>query len=192
MVWENPKNQNVGYNMNATHFNFAQIGKFLEYPHEDFRPELLTCAQQIEKTAAKSAENFKEFYSKIKRLDLEMWQEYYVQTFDLTPHCPLYLSVHLFGEESFKRSELMTGLKMVYARAHSASNNAMTELPDHLAVILKNRNLFSEDEWSEFLSMCLLPTLDIMIKKLEKNSNPYSLILKAIQELLVGVESTYV
>ena len=116
-------------------------------------------------------------------------QEYYVQTFDLTPHCPMYLSVHLFGEESFRRSELMVGLKNAYER-HGVFE--LTELPDHLAVILKWNQLLNAEEWSELVSMGLLPMLPKMIAKLEKWNNPYALVLKAVQALLMEMEGTHV
>lgn len=166
-----------------------QIGTFLEYPVNDFRGMLLIAADQIEPVSAQASIYLKDFFSKMKRMDLAMWQEYYVQTFDLMPQCSLYISVHLFGEESFKRAELMAGLKSVY---ESRGATASTELPDHLAVVLKQNALLNDEEWSEFVAMCLLPVIPIMVKKLEKNANPYSFILKTIPELFVGAEKVHV
>lgn len=118
-----------------------------------------------------------------------MWQEYYVQTFDLMPSCSLYISVHLFGEESFKRAELMAGLRGAY---ESRGVCATTELPDHLAVVLRQSPRLTDEEWSELVHLCLLPALTIMIRKLEKGANPYSFLLKTLQALFVGMEKTHV
>ena len=162
-----------------------QIGVFLEYPASDPRETLMTFAGQIEADSGEVANCLRDFYGKMKRMDLAMWQEFYVQTFDLMPQCSLYISVHLFGEESFKRAELMAGLKAVYEHR---GGPATTELPDHMAVVLRQNALFNDEEWSEFVTMCLLPVIPTMIKKLEKNANPYVLILKAIQKILAEEE----
>ena len=167
----------------------VQIGAFLEYPVNDFREMLQILAGQIEPISWKASSYLKDFFARMKRMELEMWQEYYVQTFDLMPRCSLYISVHLFGEESFKRAELMAGLKIAYERQGALET---TELPDHLAVILKQNTLLDDEEWSEFVTMCMLPALPVMISKLEKNGNPYAFVLKTIQELLVEVEKAHV
>ena len=107
----------------------------------------------------------------------------------MTPQCGLYLSVYLFGEENFKRSELMTGLKSVYEKQGPFE---MTELPDHLAVVLKQNALFSEEEWGELVLMGLTGAIPKIIELLEKNDNPYVFLLKATQELLLKTEKVYV
>ncbi|MBI5149333.1 MAG: nitrate reductase molybdenum cofactor assembly chaperone [Candidatus Omnitrophica bacterium] len=167
----------------------VQLGHSLEYPDHQTWDTLVVAANQIGPVSEEASKHLQDFLAKMKRMGLEMWQEYYVQTFDLMPKCSLYLSVHLFGEESFKRAELMAGLKGVYER-HAPFG--ATELPDHLAVILKQSALFGEEEWSELVSMCMVPALSGMIRLLEKNGNPYACILKAVQILLVRSEKVHV
>src|SRR3989338_2686941 len=123
----------------------VQIGAFLEYPVSDFREMLQISSNQIEPVSWKASSYLKDFFARMKRMELEMWQEYYVQTFDLMPQCSLYISVHLFGEESFKRAELMAGLKSVYEN-HGVTT--VTELPDPFALVLKHNALFNYEEWS--------------------------------------------
>ncbi len=168
---------------------YAQLGNCLEYPAERTREICLTTAGQIELFSGQASSYLKTFLVKMKRMELEMWQEFYLQTFDLMPKCSLYLSVHLFGEESYKRAELMAGLKNSYER-HQAFE--MTELPDHLAVVLKQNALLDEEEWSDLVSMCILQALPKMVSQLEEGNNPYALILKTIQEFLVEVEKAHV
>lgn len=167
----------------------TQLGSCLEYPVNDSRETLQSLIQQIASVRDPACIYLKEFLSQMETMELSKRQEYYVQSFDLTPHCSLYLSVHLFGEESFKRSELMVGLKGAYEK-HGAI--PITELPDHLAVVLKQNALLSEEEWSEIVSMCILPVLPKMIVKLERFNNPYALVLKAVQALLMGMEKVHV
>ncbi|MBP9854162.1 MAG: nitrate reductase molybdenum cofactor assembly chaperone [Candidatus Omnitrophica bacterium] len=168
---------------------YSQMGILLEYPLNDYRGMLQALISQIEPMSSNASNYLKDFYSKMKRMDLTMWQEYYVQSFDMMPRCSLYLSVHLFGEESFKRAELMAGLKAVYEKHKEFQ---LTELPDHAAVVLRENILFDDEEWADLCSMCILPALEIMISKLEKDNNAYAFILKAVQSLLVEMEPAHV
>ena len=167
----------------------AQLGACLEYPAGDSRDMARAAADRIGSVCGQSLVYLKDFFARMDTMDLGTRQEHYVQTFDLMPRCSLYLSVHLFGEESFKRAELMAGLKDAYGK-HGALE--MTELPDHLAVILKQNVLLNEEEWSELVSMCILPALPKMIGALEKCDNPYAFVLKAVQALLTEMEKVHV
>lgn len=165
-----------------------QIGALLEYPRSDLREILPALILRLESVSVSAVDNLKVFSLKMKRMEPALWQEYYVQTFDLMPSCALYLSMHLFGEESFKRAELMAGLKSVYERR---DRFPLSELPDHLAVVLKKNVLLSPEEWREFVSLCLMPALVLMIKKMEKEGHPYGFVLKALRELLTAGECSY-
>lgn len=165
-----------------------QLGDCLEYPTQDFRGVFDDMECRILAISNMAAFNFQEFAANIRKMTFTGWQEYYVKTFDVTPQCGLYITVHLFGEENYKRAELMTGLKAVYEKMAPFE---MTELPDHLAVILKQRASFSEEEWAELTAMCLKPVVPKIIALLEKNNNPYAFLLKTIHELLVKMEKVY-
>lgn len=158
-----------------------ELALHLEYPHDGISVKISKSLEAMEPV--------KEFAALMRTMEPWMKQEHYVQSFDVSPRCSLYLSVHLFGEESFKRAEFMAGLKEVYQRGvfHEEA-----ELPDHLAVVLKHNDLFLEEEWAELVSMCLLPALGKMTKDLEAAGNPYSLILNAAAALLKETEKAYV
>ncbi len=168
-------------------FNF--LGDCLEYPTTDFRDIFVQMDRQILSISNMASYHFQEFMANICKMTFSEWQEYYVKTFDVTPQCGLYVSVHLFGEDNYKRAELMTGLKAVYEKQGLCE---MTELPDHLSVILKQQDSFNEEEWSEMTAMCLRPVFPKIIELLEKNNNPYSFLLKTIQEVVVKMEKVYV
>ena len=79
----------------------VQIGAFLEYPVNDFREMLQILAGQIEPISWKASSYLKDFFARMKRMELEMWQEYYVQTFDLMP-----LMFSLYKRSSFRGRKL--------------------------------------------------------------------------------------
>lgn len=176
-------NQNI-----SNYLLFEQLGECLEYPTQTTKAILADMESHIMAVSNIALFNFQEFAANINKLEMSTWQECYVRTFDVMPLCGLYLSVYLFGEENYKRSELMTGLKSIY---DTHGEYGMSELPDHLAVILKKNSLFSAEEWSELVSMCLIPAMPKLIKILEKNNSPYGFLIKTIQELLVNTEKVY-
>ncbi|MBI5415805.1 MAG: molecular chaperone TorD family protein [Candidatus Omnitrophica bacterium] len=167
----------------------GRLGSFLEYPGDGPRDIARAAEVAVESGSEAAAAFLHGFSAEMDAMEPWMRQEHYVRTFDVMPKCPLYLSVHLFGEESFKRAELMTGLKTVYERHNRFE---MTELPDHLALVLKNNEIFEDEEWAELVSMCILPALPKMIRGLEKCGNSYALVLKAVQALLMEREKAHV
>lgn len=173
--------------MNMTE-TWTRLSSLLEFPHETPTNIIDDLIRDLGNSRGQAMQQLQQFSDKMRRMDLAMRQEFYVQTFDLTAYGCLYISVHLFGEESFKRSELMAGLKDVYSRAGLPPS---TELPDHLAVILRHQAIFTPDEWRDCVTLCLLPALEIMIKKHEKIANPYSLVLAVVKDLLIEAENSY-
>lgn len=111
----------------------------------------------------------------------EKLQEAFTRAFDISPQCVPYLSVFLFGEESFKRAELMTGLKAAY---ENAGFDCGPELPDHLAVVLRFAAAFEPEEWAELMCWCVPGPLKAMIAGLEKAGNPYVHVLMAVRAVL--------
>ena len=176
-------------NLTSKQTFYAWLGAFLEYPTSDLREAYENLVGSLDMECPEAASYMKDFFSQMSSFDLSMRQEHYVQTFDVMPKCSLYLSVQLFGEESFKRAELMAGLKSTYEKKRAFE---MTELPDHLSVVLKQNALFSEEEWAELVSMCILPALPKIMRDLKANQNPYALVLKAVETLMLMLENVHV
>ena len=109
-------------------------------------------------------------------------EELYTATFDVTPACVPYVSIHLFGEENFKRGEFMAALSARYAAAGFETRG---ELPDHLAVLLRFLAQTDEVERRELVRFCLLGPLGKMIAALAEE-NPYHALLEAVREVLVA------
>lgn len=175
--------------LTSKHRLYTWLGSLLEYPTADLRQTYENFAEGLATECPEAASLMRDFFNQMSSFDLSMRQEHYVQTFDVMPRSSLYLSVHLFGEESFKRAELMAGLKSAYER-HQAYE--MTELPDHLSVVLKQNALFNEEEWSELVSMCILPALPKLAHDLKASQNPYALVLKAIETSMLKLEKAHV
>lgn len=113
-------------------------------------------------------------------LSTDQREELYTSTFDVTPRCVPYLSIHLFGEENFKRGELMAAL---HARHAQLGLETRGELPDHIALVLHLATLIDEDERRELVALCLLGPLAKMIDALPEE-HPYRPVLQAVQRSL--------
>lgn len=168
---------------------YSTLGSLLQYPSADTVQQGKELISRLGSLSEQSQGYLGSFLDLIGTMTLSQRQEHYVQTFDLMAQCSLYVSIHLFGEESFKRAELMAGLKKVYDLNGVVGT---TELPDHLAILLLNNALFSEGEWHELVAMAILPAIIKMIDNLEKRSNPYALALKAVHTLLIERERAHV
>jgi len=109
-------------------------------------------------------------------------EELYTATFDVTPACVPYVSIHLFGEENFKRGEFMAALSARYAAAGFETRG---ELPDHLSVLLRFLAQTDEAERRELVQFCLLGPLGKMIAALSAE-NPYHALLETVREVLAA------
>ncbi len=103
-------------------------------------------------------------------------EEIYERTFDLSPVVAPYLSVHLWGEESFQRAMLMTGLRAAYGRIGVSDG---TELPDHLALVLESGPRLPGPEWADLAIYAVLPAFRLMSEALAPSRSPYRHLLPA-------------
>ncbi|OGQ47766.1 MAG: hypothetical protein A3H42_05405 [Deltaproteobacteria bacterium RIFCSPLOWO2_02_FULL_46_8] len=108
-------------------------------------------------------------------------EEIYTHTFCLTPLCVPYVSTHLFGEESFQRTELMCRLKEAYQQKNFSAGK---ELPDHIAVLLRFAPKFTDEEWREMVCYCLKKAVRSMFEKLKETDNIYRHLFQALHCLL--------
>ncbi|MBM3290554.1 MAG: nitrate reductase molybdenum cofactor assembly chaperone [Candidatus Hydrogenedentes bacterium] len=165
----------------------AAIGALLEYPDDRFQDrfdEAVDAARALNDDAAIA---LAEFGREVSGLSTEHAQELYTRSFDLSPVCVPYVSVHLFGAESFKRAELMTGLNAAYERA---GFDRGTELPDHVALVLACAPRFDADEWADLVALVLAPALEKMSTALDTAGSPWRHVVRAARALLTrGDES---
>ena len=138
---------------------FNLFADILAYPG----PGLLAAVRECEALAAAldpalpaTLRPFRDFVAETSLTRLE---EVYTGTFDLDATCYPYVGYHLFGE-SYKRSLFLLKLKEAY-RAFDISLGS--ELPDHIAPVLRSLAVCDDSEVSqELLNVALLPALDRM------------------------------
>lgn len=164
------------------------LGSLFAYPRrERFATQLaraeggLLAAGQDDAAASLDA-----FERAAARLSFQELEDLYGRTFDLSPSCIPFLSVHLFGQESFRRARLMTGLEDAYQKAGFDRTEGGNELPDHLGVVLRAAEVFSEEEWRELVEMVLARPLAKMAGALDPK-NPYRHLVETVRRLL-GVD----
>lgn len=129
-----------------------------------------------------TGQDYAAFAPALGALSRDEREELYTATFDVTPTCVPYVSIHLFGEENFKRGEFMAALGARYAAAGFETRG---ELPDHLSVMLRFLAQTDEAERRELVRFCLLGPLGKMIAALS-DENPYRALLKAVREVLTA------
>lgn len=160
---------------------YAALSKVLEYP----RPGLMGLLEDLrsllgENCPAAAAEvlAFKEMTT---GWTCEHLEEAYTRAFDCAPVAAPYLSVYLFGPESFKRAELMSGFMGAYSRSGFDSG---TELPDHVATVLRYALSCDPAEWEEIARWCLRGPIEKMARALTEAGNPYAHLLRSVDELM--------
>lgn len=159
---------------------YPALAALLDPPDEGFR-ERLEAARRASAFDPATEAHLEALWSAMVPLTRGERAELHARTFELNPTCVLYLSVHLFGEESFKRAALMTGLDDAYRAAGFARGG---ELPDHLGVVLKFSPRFSDEEWGDLLRLCLIEPTKKMRESLAPSDNPYRYLLDAISGML--------
>ncbi len=177
--------------MHSLNSTLSTLAALLEYPGSDFEARLARNGVSAEcrtlngkkmaaipRDAATNA--LHRFIAAISALSPDEREELYTATFDVTPACVLYVSIHLFGEENFKRGEFMAGIRGRYAEA---GFDPLGELPDHLAVLLRFAAQTDAAERRELVEFCLLGPVTKMIAALSE-ANPYRALLEAVRDAL--------
>jgi nitrate reductase delta subunit len=161
---------------------FQALADLLEYPAGGFEARLAAAGRVFDESGegAPASALLRQFGSACLALSPGEREELYTGTFDVTPACVPYVSIHLFGEENFKRGEFMAGLQ---GRYQQTGFHVPGELPDHLSVVLRYAAQAEDGERRELLEFCLLGPVDKMIASLSE-ANPYRALLAVVSETL--------
>lgn len=154
------------------------LGRLLRFPTTDFHSQLEAL---IHAPSPPVRQELAAFQVVIASLPLVRVRELYTRTFDLSPVCVPYISVHLFGEESFQRARLMTGLATSYAEAGLTPER---ELPDHIGLFLTLAPHIEREVWEDALELLLPHALKKMRKALERAESPWLYIIRALEAVL--------
>lgn len=155
------------------------LAALLEYPQAGFQALCRLCAGLL----PCAHDSFGEFKSLMEAMTADQREELYTATFDVTPVCAPYASIHLFGEENFKRGEFMAALSV---RLQEAGVDRRGELPDHLSVLLYLAARLNPAERRELTAFVLLSSLRKMIGAIAPE-NPYSFLLSTAREVLLSL-----
>lgn len=160
--------------------SLTALSALLEYPGAAFQERVRAAEQAIAPAGEAALGHFARFAPGLLSLSSTDREELFTGTFDVTPACVPYVSIHLFGEEHFKRGEMMAAL---LARYRQDTFDPRGELPDHLGVLLRFAATVSEAERRELTEFCLLTPVARMIAALNP-ANPYRALLETIRALL--------
>ena len=156
--------------------DFNKIAELLEYPQEGYQQKVVDCSKSLSMSA---------FCDFVKEKSLHQLQELYVRTFELDPLCNLYIGVHIFGEDGFKRGSFMAKLKEAYSKYEINEN----EIADFLPCILRlAAKLEDKNKYKDLIEECILGPLELMLSAFQEDTNPYKEFLVGLQEYSKAVQ----
>ncbi|MDF2092131.1 nitrate reductase molybdenum cofactor assembly chaperone [Knoellia sp. 3-2P3] len=110
------------------------VSLLLDYPDDDLLARLAVVRQAVESLPAPVREPVHRFTTFLESTPLGQLQRTYVETFDVTRRCCLYLTYFAHGDTR-KRGLALVQFKQAYRKAGVEFDAA--ELPDHLSVVLE-------------------------------------------------------
>ncbi len=154
------------------------LAELLDYPSEGYHDLCRrACAKVRPWCTSESAEELDRFIAAVTAVEIEELEELHTRTFSLAPVCVPYLGVQLFGENNFKRGELLAGLSREVEKHGIATG---TELSDHLGSVLRLAAVLPDDELNELMTWCLCIAVERMARQIEPVESPYKHLICAI------------
>jgi len=160
---------------------YTELGRLADCPKEGIQQLLENCRGDLEGFCPEASSSLALLQKATAAWNQDEWEEAYLRAFDITPLAIPYASVHLFGEENYRRGEFMARLLEAYERT---GFDCGTELPDHFAVLLRFAGKLEGEERMELLSLCLREPLIVMRAALQKNGHPYRYLLQAFLDVV--------
>jgi nitrate reductase molybdenum cofactor assembly chaperone len=134
----------------------ALFADLLEYPRSDVAQTARECLALVAPEHAEAAVLLREFLAFAERTPADTIEEIFTATFDLNASCHPYIGYHMFGE-AYQRSALLLELKDKF---RDYAFDPGTELPDHIAVLLRFMSICTDLEMTtEIAREALLRTL---------------------------------
>ena len=110
------------------------VSLLLDYPDEDLLARLAVVREAVEPLPVPVREPVRRFTAFLETTPVGELQRTYVETFDVTRRCCLYLTYFAHGDTR-KRGLALVQFKQAYRKAGVEFDAA--ELPDHLSVVLE-------------------------------------------------------
>ncbi|OGO32327.1 MAG: hypothetical protein A2Z29_02480 [Chloroflexi bacterium RBG_16_56_11] len=161
------------------------FGDLLDYPGEGLAAAAEDCAGRMKAHFNGASDRVRAFADFVGSQPPGTMEELYTRTFDMTPANTLYIGYHVFGE-SPRRSVFLVRLREAF---QSRGFEAGTELPDHLAVLLRFLSVTDDPEFvSPLVHDAILPVLDKMVKSFPGDSRGYGPVVKSLRQFLARSE----
>jgi nitrate reductase assembly molybdenum cofactor insertion protein NarJ len=160
---------------------YDALGQLAECPREENAGLLEHCRKGLIELCPEGSTSLVLFQKALSGLSWDQKEEAYLRAFDITPLAVPYVSIHLFGEESYKRGEFMAK----FLESHQLHGfDCGTELPDHVAVMLRFAGKLQAEERREMLELCLKEPVRKMTFSLKKSDHPYQFLLQAFLDVI--------
>ncbi len=124
--------------------------------------------------------NYERFADRLQYPDDAAGQELYVQTFEFNPAATLETGWHLFGE-NYERGEFLVRMREQLRRCGIPEGS---ELPDHLALLLRLIACLPQEEAAELSGLYLSPALAKI--RAAVAGTPYEPLIAEIQAALAA------
>jgi nitrate reductase molybdenum cofactor assembly chaperone NarJ/NarW len=160
------------------------VSRLLSYPDANLLSDLEDISRVIPSLPEASTTPLRNFVDALQRMEPDDLTTHYVDTFDLSRRCCLYLTYYAHGDT---RKRGMALLRFKHAYRMAGMTPTEDELVDHLAVVLEfaatgdakvGENLLKEHR----------PGLELLRLALEEINSPYSLLIDAINATLPPVQ----
>ena len=165
--------------------NFKLIEKLadlLEYPDEFLKSKAVALADSVKWSAEIWEDLLEAFTLHLQLTPLRELEETYTSVFDMNPSASLEIGWHLFGE-TYKRGVFLANLRESH-RTHGIQEG--TNLPDHLATLLRLLGTLPHADAVDLTRDCLLPAIAKLRPKLE-TAAPYNYLMEALEMMLLSL-----
>lgn len=172
----------TGTQVTAATGGHARLAALFGDPRGDVAAGAVALAASLSRSRPATAAALACFADALAALAAGEREELWLGTFVVAPSCVPYVGVHIHGEESFKRGELLARLRDGFA-AHGFAP-PVAELPDHVAVLLEFAGRVGGEELDELERYLLAGPLEAMAGALARTANPYRFLIEAARRLL--------
>lgn len=163
----------------------AALSPLLDYPRAKWIDRIEDVRRLLEPEHPEAAEALALFQAEAAALTLDCLEEIHTRTFSLAAFCVPYVGVQYFGENNFKRGELIARLATELER-HGV--DWRPELPDYLGNVLKLAPHLTAEQFEELADCCLRDAVTKMHQQADVGNTPYRHIIAAILLILKPTE----
>lgn len=162
-----------------------RLGALLAYPDAAFPSRVEAGFQGLSESSSGVRAALESLRVHIAASAPQELEELYTRTFDMNPDCSLDVGWHLYGEQ-YERGAFLVRMREHMRRLGVPEDH---ELPDHLSHALAVCARMEPVLARRFSEEILRPALRKILAGLKDESNPYRLVLEAIEGALPACEA---